>query len=521
MFPITPEKFYSLIIHYFYMSTHKTNIVTGNEAREGLLRGITIANDAVKGTMGPAGKNVVIEVDLPPYHIVTNDGATIIKATKIDDPLEKRGLSFIQEVVDRSNANSGDGSTTTTVLTHAIISEGMKHDVSGMEIKRSIDELLPVIENKINENKRIITEDEVEQVATISGESKELGALLGEIYKKIGKEGIIHLENSGTYETSYTFTEGVRFDGAGYLSPYMVRDEQAVKEGRKETRAVYENPTILVTKRKISHVNDIDPLIQTLTKQEKKDLVIFTDDMDSGVASLLVNAHVSRAINILIIKAPVLWKQYAFEDFAKCVGATIVEDSTGLTFKNLEMKHLGTCEKMVTDKEQTVLMGTKDIGDHLSALKEEGSHDSQLRLSWLVTKTAILKLGANSETELSYKRLKAEDAISASRLALHDGVVAGGGVCLADIAKTLPDTIGGQILKEALQAPMKQIMENMGIGTPNWGTEIVDASTIVKNAVRNAIGVASTVLTTNSVIFTPPLTEAEIAILSAKPKQAF
>jgi chaperonin GroEL len=500
------------------MST-QTNIVTGDEARQGLLRGISIANDAVKGTMGPAGKNVAIEVDLPPGHIITNDGAIIIGGIKLSDPIEKRGLAFIKEVVARSNANSGDGSTTTTVLTHAIIEEGMKQNVSAIEIKRSIDELLPIIEQKINDKKRTITEEEVEQVATISGESKELGALLGEIYKKIGKEGIIHLEGSGTYATSYTFTEGVRFDGAGYLSPYMVREEQAVKEERKETRAVYENPTILVTKRKISHVNDINPLIETLQQQGKKDLVIFTDDMDSGVASLLVNVHVAKVMNVLIIKAPVLWKNYVFEDFAKCVGATIIEDATGLNFKNMELKHLGTCGKIITDKEQTVLMGTKDIGDHIAELKAEGSNDSLLRLSWLTTKTAILKLGANSETELSYLRLKAEDAINASKLALEDGIVLGGGVCLAEVADSLPDTIGGRILSVALKAPMKQIMENLGIESPNWGDEIVDAAKIVKNAVRNAIGVASTVLTTNSVVFIPEPTEAEI--LLAKPKQAF
>jgi chaperonin GroEL len=494
-----------------------TNTIKGTEAMDGLMAGITIAADAVRGTMGPAGKNVVIEQDLPPYHIVTNDGATIIENIKLSDPIQRRGLAFMQEVVSRSNANSGDGSTTTTVLTHAIIEEGIKIEAKGIEIKKSLDELLPIIEQKINDKKTAISE---EKVATIAGESETLGKLLGEIYKKIGSSGIIHLEGSGTFNTSYIYIDGVRFDGAGYLSPYLVHDTSALQDGRKEIRAVYENPAILVTKRKINYPHEINPLLDELMKQGKKDLVIFTDDMDSGVASMLVNLHREKTMNILIIKAPVLWKGYVFEDFAKCVGAIIVEDSTGITFKNLSLSHLGTCGKIITDRDQTVLMDIQDITDHLNDLKSKGDNDSMLRLSWLVTKTAILKLGSNSETELSYLRLKAEDAINASKLALEDGVIMGGGVCLAEISDELPDTVGGRILKVALKAPMNQILKNMGITERIWGDEIVDASKITKNAVRNAIGVASTILTTNAVIFTPEPTEVEIAMMN-KPKQAF
>jgi len=513
------------------------NIILGKEATEGLMKGIKIATDAVKGTMGASGKNVVIEEDSNPGHRITNDGATIIQHIHLTDPLEKRGLEFVKEAVNRSNENSGDGSTTTTVLLNAILEEGMKQESNGMEIKDSLDKLLPFIERKIDEQKRTITENEVEAVATTAGESEELGKLLSEIYKKVGKDGIIHLEGSGTFQTSYTFIEGVRFSDTGYLSPFMVHDEQAIKEGKTETKAVYENPTILVTKKKIAHLNDINPLLETLTKQGKKDLVIFTDDMDSGVASVMVQAHKSKIMNILIIKAPVLWKNYIFEDFAKCVGATIVEDASGINFKNLKMEHLGTCGKIITDKNETVLLGTADISEHLQNLKEEGSNDSLLRLSWLTTKTAILKLGSNSETELSYKMLKMEDAINSCKTALLDGIVEGGGFTLLKVSREMPDTVGGKILTIALQSPMKQIMENAGktfvpetlLGfnaktgewVDMWETNIVDSAKVVKQAVRNAIGIASTVLTTNAVIYTPELSPLEIEMMKLQTKRPF
>lgn len=501
---------------------------------------IQLCAKVVGSTMGAAGVNVALEEELYPGVSVTNDGATIIEKMNFTDPVQKIGHTFVKEATQRSNGNSGDGSSTTVVLLAKIIEEGLKvkDKISSIQLKNELDALLPIIEQKIDEQKRTITENEVEAVATISGESEELGKLLGEIYKKIGKDGIIHLEGSGTYDTSYSFIEGVRFSDTGYLSPYMVRDEEARKEGRTENKAIYENPTILVTKKKISHLNEINPLIESLAKQNKKDLVIFTDDLDSGVASIMVKAHKERIINILIIKAPVLWKNYVFEDFAKCVGATIVEDASGINFKNLKLEHLGTCGKIITDKNETVLLGTQDISEHIKELKEEGSNDSKLRLSWLTTKTAILKLGSKSETELSYLRLKAEDAVNASRTALEDGIVAGGGVALLNVSKQMPDSICGQIMKEALQMPIKQIIENAGgIKSDNifddlgytvgfnaktrkividmFDAGIVDSARVVKMAIRNAIGVASTVLTTNSVISIPELSDKQVALIAA------
>lgn len=493
---------------------NESNVVMGKEAIAGLMEGMFKATRAVRLTYGPRGLNAVVEHQFYPYSETANDAQTIIQAIHVTNPVEKIGLNYLKELCDRQDKTSGDGRKTSLIIAEEILTRGYESGLSGMELKRELDSLIPLIEQKIDDQKKTISEGDVEAVATIAGESAELGKLLGDIYKQIGKEGIIQPEGSGTYQTSYSIIEGVRFNGTGYLSPYMAHDEVARKEGRKETEAIYESPTILVTKRKISHLNDINPLLETLTKQGKKDLVIFTDDMDSGVASTMVSAHKSGVFNILIIKAPVLWKNYIFEDFARVTGATIVEDASGINFKNLELKHLGTCGKIIVDKDETTITGIADISDHLAELRKDGSDDSKLRLSWLQTKTAILKLGANSESELSYKRLKCKDAINSSRLALKDGIVLGGGICLADVADQMPDTVAGGILQQALEAPLKQNCLNMGIEVPaefSFGNGVVDASTVVKNAVRNAIGLASTVLTTGIVINFPPKSSEQIA----------
>lgn len=524
-----------------------------------MVNGIDQAASIVRKTMGAAGSNVVIQIEQHPYHQVTNDGATIVENIHLEDPEEAMGLQFLKEVVGRSNKNAGDGSTTTVVLLDAILKEGMKLQKRDMEIKKSLDECLPLIEKAIDDQKRLITSDDYErlkQVATISGEDEKFGELLAEIYQKIGKDGIIHPEYVlGKEGNSYSFIQGVRFAyGTGYLSPAMVHDEEAIKEKRKETKAIYENPVILVTKRKISNVHEINPILQAIGT--KRDLVIFTDDMDSQVASFMIATHQARKANplmevprITIVKAPVLWKNYVFEDFAKCVGATIVEDATGINYKNIKLEHLGTCEKIIIDKEETVIIGTANIIEHLKELKkvvddgDVGDNDFARRLSWLTSKTVLLKIGGLSDTELSYKRLKAEDAINATRSALQDGIVAGGGVALLNVAYTMPDTLGGKILHQALQAPIRQIIQNASVSEKSMANPysggntgfnaktgevvdmfdagIVDSAKIVKNAVKNAIGIASTLLTASSALVLPPKDPNEALQSLIQPRSPF
>ena len=488
------------------------------EALPRLAEGIRKTAAIVAKTLGPRGTNVAIQTTLPPFVRSTNDGATIIKAMQLADPIEAMGLSYLKEAVERSNANSGDGSSTTATLLNAIIQGGIASGVNTLEIKQSLDECLPIIEESIRQQTKSITVDDIPAVAKIAGENELLATTLGEVYQRIGKDGIVHLEGSGSYETSVSYIEGVRFVDTGFLSPYMANEK---------SKAVYEKPAVLVTKNKIANVKDIDPILQALIAQGQKTLVIFTDDMDSNVARILIELQKNeqRSINILIIKAPTLWKSYVFEDFAKCVGATIIEDASGTSLGNkFRLDWLGTCDTIICDKEETTLIGIKDISEHIKDLEAEGTTDAKLRLSWLTTKTAILKLGAKSETELSYLLLKAEDAIFSSRLALKNGIVPGGGVCLANASQEMPDTIGGRILKKALVSPMAQIIANAGKGdeifksgalttgydakNDKWGDMfemgIIDAASIVLGAIRNSCGIASTLLTISSVITLPP-----------------
>lgn len=494
----------------------------------GLLKGIKLATDSIRQTYGPYGVNACIQCDEAPYNKIVNDAYTIIESLQTNNKEEKLGLNLFKELMDKQNNISGDGRKTTAIIADELITLGSKLDIPRIKLKQELDALIPLVEAKIDEQKHLITEDDIEAVATVASESSEMGKLLGEIYKQIGKDGIIHLESSGTPVTSYLITEGVRFADATYLSPAMVHDEQAIKEGSREIRAVYENTTILVTKKKINHLNEINPLLETLVRQGKKDLVIFTHDMDSAVSKSLLRVHTEKdedgnkkiPLNILIIKAPVVWRDYIFEDFAKCVGATIVEDSTGLDLKTLPLSALGTCGKIITDSKETIILETQDISEHISDLKLKGDNDSLLRLSWLATKTCNLYLGANSENDLYYKSMKCKDAINSSRLALQDGVVKGCGLCLVDVVATLPVTEIGIVLTKALLAPYRQLCINAKVDSIILPDNVLDASLVLKKAVRSAIGLASTALTIGVAIPFLPKTEEELRLLTAT-KSAF
>lgn len=518
------------------MNKYSTNIK--ENALNGIATGATIANNLAKRTMGPLGVNVCIEIDEFPYSMSTDDGATCIEYMDFTDPLEKQGLGYMKEAAIRSNTNSKDGSTATFGILSSMLNLGAMATEKEIVIKKSIDELLLFIDQEIDKQTRQITIEEVEKVAAIAGKSAEKGRILAEIYKEIGRDGIIYPQcNFTSDKTTYHITTGIKFKNTGMLSEFMVHDEDAIKENRKERKAIYHNPMVLVTKRKLSTIADINPLLATLEAQNKKDLVIFTDDMDSGLASILIDAHKSKAINICIIKAPVVFKNSVFEDFALCTGSTVVEDASGLTFKNLPISALGTCGTIEVDSENTVLVGINDISDHIEQLKLKDDVESKMRLCWLTPKTAILEIGGLSETDLSYHRLKYDDAIGSSQSALQHGIVAGGGLPLYNIAQTLPDTVGGKILKEAIMTPFKQLCENSGI-TPDYekvGSEmgydlvtgevvnmfnegLVDSAWVIKNEVRNAVGIASTAITTPFLITKPEKTVEQLTLETMKGK---
>lgn len=506
------------------MALFNSNVYVGQEARDHLLIGADVVANAVKVTLGAKGTNAILQESAYPYHIVTNDGISIAQKVLLQHPVQQMGANIMKEVADRSNKESGDGTTTAITLAQAILHAGKDCTGSPIEIKRSLDACLPAIFESIDAQKKTITVDDVGAVASISAEDEKLGAMFQKIYQEIGKDGIIELDNSGTFETSYVRVEGVKLRFAAYLSPYMAN------EG---TKAVYKNPKILIAKQRISTLADIDPLFQQLSGAGINELVMYVEDIDAAVLSALAFTHMKGIFKTLIIKAPTLWKDWLYEDFAKITGATIVESASGVTFQNVGVSHLGTCEKLITTKEDTTVIGICDISEHLKTLEEENTDDSKLRLSWLNTKAAVFKLGANSESELSYVRLKAEDARNAAHLALQDGVVPGGGVTLLTAVEKMPDTVGGRILKIALRAPLKQICINAGykaedhldsvmvehmpgvsevlIGTKGvdakrglivdmWDAQIIDAATVTKNSVKNAISIAGTLLTTSVAI---------------------
>lgn len=503
------------------MNTEKSrvsNIYLGMEARDALMRGVDAAANAAAPTLGAAGANAVLESDLNPGHYITNDGVSIVRMIKLEDPVENIGANLIKEVANRSDREGGDGTTTSVVLIQAILHEGMKAEGNPMEIKRSLDECLPLIIKSIDDQKKDITPDEIGKVATISGEDEKLGALFQEIYQKIGKDGIIELDNSNLPETFYDLSEGVRLRNAGFFAAYSTTEPG---------KAIYKKPYILISKDKIQSVDEIEPIMQAIKAVGKNELVIYCDDIDMSVASKLAYTHLTGGFKTLLIKAPTLWKDIITEDFAKITGATIVQMGEGVSFKTFQMQYLGTCDKIISTKDETRVIGIKDISDYLKVLEESGTDEAKLRASWLNTKVATIRLGANSESELSYKRLKAEDARNAAYQALQDGVVAGGGVALLQAALVLPyDTIGGKILRKALVAPMNQILANAGIvldknsqtlekGSQRgwnaktgkevdmWEAGILDPAKIVKTAVTNAISVAGTVLTCKVVVTIP------------------
>lgn len=483
------------------------------DAQEALLTGIRKTARAVKRTYGAAGKNVIIERELRPFHEVVNDGVTIANAIELADPVERIGSNLIKEVANRADKESGDGTTTSVILIEAILEEGFKVEgISAMQIKREIEDCLPLIEQAIDAQKRDITVDEVGKVATISAESEELGALIQEAYQTIGKDGIIELDNSNLPTTHIEYAEGVRLRFAGWFGQYSATEA---------TKAVYNNPKILVSKEKITNVDQIENLFKNLSNQNINELVLYVEDIEMAVASRLALTHLQGGFKTLIIKAPTLWKDWLYEDISKLTGATPIDFANGKTFKNLTLNDLGSADKIITTKDETRIIGTKDVSEHIAELKEAGKIDDQqlIRASWLQTKVAVIKLGANSDTDLRYKRLKLIDAISASKLALEGGIVAGGGVALLNASKGLPDTTGGAILKVALQAPLLQIIENAGGkdddsilgGETGFNAKtkesvnmflyhIIDPALVVKNSIKNALSVASVVLTDEGVI---------------------
>jgi chaperonin GroEL len=488
----------------------KNNIRTGEECQEKIINGISQVSEIIRQSYGPKGGNVLVESQDWPGHMVCNDAQSIIQAIHIEDPVERRGLNLIKELSDKASKDSGEGRKTTVIMAEELLKGGFDAKIKGMKLKEELDVMLPEVLKSIDSQAQKVELSDIGKVAETSARDRDTGAWIQKIYNEIGRDGVIHVEGSGTFETRYEVTDGVRFEGAGLLSPYMVFGDA--------NKAIYENPIILVTKKKIEKDKDIEGLVNKAVK-EARPLVIFTDDFDQNVATRVIATHRAGVAKILIIRAPILYKQAIFEDFARCVGATIVD--TGIVWDKLPLDFLGTCGKLICDKEDTVLMGIQDIEPHKEQLRKEGSDDSLLRVYRLNTKTAILKMGAGSESELSYKRLKAMDACNAARLALDPlgGVVEGAGKSLVKASDVLPESIAGDIFRKALNAPYEQLLVNEGGELDTEG--VYDSALVVKNAVKNAVSLAGIVLTTQGDIRLPELSaeDKQLQILSLQQRK--
>lgn len=501
------------------------------DSKERLQAGIEKVAKAVGGTMGTGGSNAILEAIEAPGHLMTNDGYSIANAIALADPIEDMGRKILLESINRANKASGDGSSTTCVLTAAVIREGSKvdKDVHPMDIKRQLEDCLPIIEASLrDQTKEIVKDGEVDvdllkQVASISAEDEEIGATIAEIYSKIGPKGIVYWDVSKTAEDRYEIGSGITVDGATYASPYMC---DATESGQNTNIVRVKKPHILVTKQKIVSAADFDRIGQELYSKDIKDLIVFCDDFDPLVNNDLIKTRMVRGFRFILVKMPTLWKDWWYEDLAKVSGATIVDPAAGLPMSELKMEHLGRVDNIMVTKEDTFIDGIKDVSDHIKALESTGEEDDQLRASRLNTKTARYFVGAHSESALSYRRLKVEDAIGAAYQALNGGIVPGGGLALYNASQYMPDTPGGRALATALLYPTQQIAKNAGFeGIPSGvgGTQgldtrsrqvvnmveagINDPKNVVFNAVKNAISVASTVITAPTLVTLPRMEE--------------
>lgn len=513
------------------VNTPKDNLFIGTDARDRIVSGIRKCAAAVGGTMGTGGHNAILEVMENPGHMTTNDGITMLEHIRFADPLEEMGRKILLEPVKRANKQSGDGSSTATVLTAAIIEEGIKAltDNSPMDVKRSLEECMEVIEESLYDQTRHVEAWEVGQVATISAEDPYIGNLIQEIYQQIGKDGIIHWDISKTFDDHYTIGTGITMHGAGYASPYMADLDEKTGQFSSEARLVA--PKILITRQKITSAKDFGALFETLNSKNIKEIVVFCEEFEANVVPDLIRTRAVRGFKTVLVKMPIVWGDEWFEDLAQATGATIIDPDAGVSFKDMTIEHLGTVGHIVVAKDDVYLDGIKDLTEHISSItygdEQIVSDAAKLRASRLNTHTARYYVGAASDSALSYRRLKVEDAISAAYQALQGGIVAGGGLALLNVAMELGhETIGRTILVRALAKPMNTILANAGIelkqddpilkrgGTKAWDSKsrelvdmfeagIVDPAPVVLNAVRNAISVAASVIASPVIITMP------------------
>lgn len=474
-------------------------ILFDEHARRALKDGVDKVAEAVKVTLGPRGRNVVLDKGYG-SPTITNDGVSIAREIELADKFENMGAEIVKEVATKTNDLAGDGTTTAVVLTQAIVSEGMKQvamGVNAMAVRSGIEQAAKdAVKTLRDMAKPIKTIEEIKQVASISAESEDMGTIIAETIDKVGKDGVVTVEESQVFGIESEVVEGMEFE-QGYISPYMVTNTERME-------AEYKDAPILVVDKKIAAMNDILPVLEKVAQSGKKELVIIAEDVEGEALTTLIVNRLRGAFNALTIKAPGFGdrKKETLADIAAVVGATVVSDETGMTLEQVELGHLGRARKIISSKDKTVIVGGKGkksaIDERVAQLKAqitaaESKFDKD-KLSERVAKlsggVAVIKVGAATETEMKYLKLKIEDAVNATRAAIDEGIVPGGGVALVNVAQKLKSKVpkdaereiqvGYQIVVRALEAPLKQIAVNAG---KDDGSVIVDK---VQNAKGNA-----------------------------------
>jgi chaperonin GroEL len=525
-------------------------IVHGEESRAAILRGVNQLADAVKITLGPKGRNVVLDKKYG-SPTITKDGVTVAKEIELKDASENMGAQMVREVASKTSDVAGDGTTTATVLAQAIFREGVKTVAAGanpMALKRGIDKAVERATREIKKMSKPVTGEMIAQVGTISANGDHsIGELIAEAMNKVGKDGVITVEESKTMETALEVVEGMQFD-RGYLSPYFVTDAETMK-------TVLENPVILLSEKKISAMRDMLPILEQVAKLGKPILIIAEDVDGEALATLVVN-RLRGTIKVAAVKAPGFGdrRKAMLEDIAILTGGKVISEDLGIKLENVKLEDLGTARRVTIDKENTTIIDgggeTSDLQGRVKTLRTQAEDSSsdydreklQERLAKLVGGVAVIRVGAATETELKEKKARVEDAMHATRAAVEEGIVPGGGVVFIRAAKVLdkfklfednedgpvgdPDEqIGVNIVKRALEEPLRQIVSNAGKEgavivekvraekNPNIGynavTEkfedlvaagVIDPAKVTRCALQNAASIAGLMLTTEALI---------------------
>jgi chaperonin GroEL len=515
-------------------------IVTGEASRQAILRGVNALADAVKITLGPKGRNAVIEKKFG-APVITKDGVTVAKEIELRDPLENMGAQMVREVASKTSDVAGDGTTTATVLAQAIFREGVKTVAAGaspMALKRGIERAVEKAVEKLKELHRDVKGDMIAQVGTISANNdKQIGSIIAEAMKKVGKDGVITVEESRTMETTLEVVEGMQFD-RGYLSPYFVTDPERMT-------CNVEDPYILIHEKKISSMKDLLPLLEQVARAGKPLLIIAEDIEGEALATLVVN-KLRGTLQCAAVKAPGFGdrRKSMLEDIAILTGGKAVTEDLGIKLENVKMEDLGRAKKVTIDKDNTTIVEGHGKPAHIEgrvkqirAQVEETTSDYdreklQERLAKLVGGVAVIKVGAATETELKEKKARVEDAMHATRAAVEEGIVPGGGVALLRCIPALEtlklegdEAIGVNIVKRALEEPMRQIAHNAGMEgavvlgkireskDSNFGYNadtdeyadlvkvgVIDPAKVTRLALQNAASVAALMLTTEALV---------------------